>query len=212
MLVATRKSHWVYNLLLFVMAFSFLIVWLPMLRSAFDGESYQWGNSYFGIALSGKGMTLSWLFLFAQFVFYTAVFMAVYWMKNRPITYLLIGLWYLLFFGNMLYEVIGDPDATFRGDTLGVVVPLIYIVIPLALLGLGLVIWMYKLDKNSPESSIPWNQKNTQMAWLILGPLPIQWVLLHFGEHLSSMDQVGVIITIVQCLLIPLIVRPYLLD
>lgn len=208
-LTAYRSSDRVYNLLLYVISFTFLIVWLPFIRSAFDGATYQWGQSYFGIALGGKGITADYGFLVLEIIFYAALFLSVYRVKNRRVFFALLGVWWLHFFGNMIFGILQDPSLSFRGDTLGVDVPLIYIIIPLALIAMGLVVWVIRKDLKGHTTEIPWNKRNRLMAWIILGPLPLQFILLRFGPHLSLVDQIGVIITIAQCLLLPLIVKPY---
>ncbi|MEM7373851.1 MAG: ubiquinol cytochrome C oxidoreductase [Bacteroidota bacterium] len=207
--IAIRSPHPAHSLLLHVMAFTFLLVWLPFLRSAFDGPSYQWGTSYFGIFFSGKGITPAYLFLVIQLVFYSMVFISIYWIRNRALMYVLTGLWFVHVFGNMMVSIARNPDAAFRGDTLGVNVPLLYIVIPLVLLAGALVYWMIQVDSKGPEVSIAWNKKNRLMALLVFGPLPLQWLLLHFGSPPSTLDKIGVLITIIQCLSIPFVLKPY---
>lgn len=207
---AFRNPQLAYQLLLFVIAFTFLIVWLPFLRAPFDGVTYHWATTYFGIPFSGSGLNRDYLFLIVEFIFYAGLFFSVYWVRNRNVFYVLLGLWWFHFFGGMLYTIIQDPDSTFRGDTLGVVVSLIYIVGPLVLIALTLVVWVIRKDRQAEEVSIPWNRKNRLMALLIFGPLPLQFVLLHFGPDPSLMDQIGVLISITQCLAIPLVLRPYL--
>lgn len=207
--VSVRSPHRAHNLLLHVMAFTFMLVWLPLLRSAFDGPSYQWGTNYFGIFFSGKGITADYLFLLIQFLFYAALFASIYWIRNRTITYVLTGIWFVHVFGNIIVSIAQDPDASFRGDTLGVNVPLLYIVIPLVLLAGALLYWMIRVDGRHAEVSIPWNKRNRLMALLVFGPLPLQWILLHVGDPPSTIDKIGVLITILQCLSIPFVLKPY---
>ena len=33
-----------------------IIVWLPLIRGLMDGDSYEWGNSFWGIQVGGQGV------------------------------------------------------------------------------------------------------------------------------------------------------------
>lgn len=206
---AYRNRNGLITALLFIIAFTFLIVWLPLLRSVLDGDTYEWGLDYFGTFISGAGITLSLIFLLIQLVFYVVLFWSVFRVKNRIVAYVLVVLWWIHIFGNLLREIIVEGDTMFHGETLNVHVSLSMLVIPLSVItGLIIALWMRK-DMRSADMSIPWSRRNTNMALIILGPLPIQAVLLYFGEPHATTDEIGVLITILQCMLIPLIFFPY---
>jgi hypothetical protein len=59
------------------------------------------------------------------------------------------------------------------------------------------------------NEAIVWSRRNTILALIILGPLPIQAILLATGEPHGLTDKIGVLISIAQCFVIPFIVRPY---
>jgi|GEM_PF-902108 len=202
---ASRLSTW----LTLIISLTFLMVWLPLLRSVFDGSSYQWGMNYFGFQLHGAGITPSYLFLIVQLVFYVALFVSMYRVQNRKVYYVLLLLWFVHVFGNLLADIAINGDTTFEGDTLGVSISLFWIVLPLSALALLLIFLAIRADRRASPQSIPWGAKNRKMLWLILGPLPIQAILLASGEPHGLTDQIGVILTIVQCFLLPLVVRPY---
>ena len=208
-LVAYRSSSRLSTWLSLIISLTFLMVWLPLLRSVFDGSSYQWGMGYFGLQLHGTGLTPSYLFLVIQLIFYMALFVSMYRVQNRQVYYVLLLLWFVHVFGNLLADIAINGDTTFEGDTLGVSISLFWIVLPLSALALLLVLLAIRADRRATPQSIPWNAKNRKMLWLILGVLPIQAILLASGSPDGLRDQIGVILTIVQCFLLPLIVRPY---
>jgi len=206
---AYRSRTGLVTALLFIIAFTFLIVWLPLVRSILDGDTYEWGLNYFGTFISGAGITFSLLFLVIQLFFYVAIFWSVFRAKNRIIAYGLVVLWWIHIFGNLLREIVVEGDTMFHGDTLNVHVSLSMLVIPLsAITALIIALWIRK-DIRSTDTSIPWSRRNTTMALIILGPLPIQAILLYFGEPHATTDEIGVLITILQCMMVPLIFFPY---
>ncbi|MEQ9147687.1 MAG: hypothetical protein RLP13_05385, partial [Cytophagales bacterium] len=121
---------------------------------------------------------------------------------------ILLGLWYLNSFGNLLVYMLLQDDVMFHGDTLNVHISLFWIVIPLSIIALFLVYNVIVKDMKSENVSIKWNKKNNIYLLLILGPIPIQAILLASGEPHGITDQIGVIISILQCFLIPLILVP----
>lgn len=207
--VAYRNSSRLSTWLTLIVSLTFLMVWLPLLRSLFDGRSYQWGMSYFGFQLQGTGITPSYLFLVIQLVFYVALFVSMYRVQNRKVYYALLLLWFVHVFGNLLADIAINGDTTFEGDTLGVSISLFWMVLPLSALTLLLVFLAIRADRRAIPQSIPWNAKNWRLCGVILGALPLQAILLALGEPHGVTDQIGVILTIVQCFLLPLMVRPY---
>jgi len=206
---AYRKRNGFITALMFIISFTFLIVWLPLVRSILDGDTYEWGLNYFGTNISGAGITTSLLFLVLQLAFYLAIFWSVFRIKNRLVAYVLVALWWIHIFGNLLREIIVEGDTMFHGETLNVHVSLSMLIVPLsALTALLIAIWIRK-DMRSVNVTIPWSRRNTITVWIILGPLPLQAILLYFGEPHATTDEIGVFITIIQCLLIPLIFFPY---
>ncbi len=208
-LTAYRRRDGLITGLMFLMAFTFLIVWLPLLRSILDGDTYQWGTTWFGIQISGAGITSSLFFLVIQLAFYVALFWSIFRAKNRMIAYLLSIVWWVHVFGNLLYEIAVEGDTMFHGDTLNVHVSLSMIVIPLSIVSAILIGLWIRRDMNSSGTVINWSRRNTLLALLILGPLPIQAILLRVGEPHATTDEIGVLITILQCLLLPFIFFPY---
>ncbi|MBK7869154.1 MAG: ubiquinol cytochrome C oxidoreductase [Saprospiraceae bacterium] len=207
-LTAVRSRNWLFNLMLFFVSFSFVLVWLPLLRCLFDGASYRWGQTFFGVPIASQGIQPGILFLLASLVLYLALFYAFYWSANRKLFYGLLGAWWLISWGNFLFDILKEGDAMFHGDTLNVHISVASIIIPIALLALVGTIFTIRKDRKMPDVSIPWNRRNRLMALLLLAPLPVQIILLISGEPHGTTDEIGVIITILQAILFPLIFIP----
>jgi hypothetical protein len=135
--------------------------------------------------------------------------MSFYWFRNRTVHYVLLGLWWIHVFGNLLFDIAAYGDTEFHGDTLNVHLSLSMIVIPLGVIALALLVLAIRKDFKSDLSAIPWSRRNRRLALLVFGPLPIQAILLATGEPHGATDQIGVLISIAQCFLIPFVVRPY---
>ncbi len=207
---AYKKSNRLTTLLTVLISLTFMIAWLPFLRSVLDGRSYQWGINYFGFQLHGAGITPDFVFLVLQLALFAGLFIAMYRVRNRLVYYVLLAVWFFHTFGNLLADIIVNGDSVFEGDTLGVKVSLTWIVVPLSVLALSLIFMEIRADRRAAPQEIPWVAKNRNLLWLILlGPLPVQAVLLATGKPHGLTDQIGVVMTILQSFLIPVILRPY---
>ncbi len=207
-LIAYRKPTVWKNVLAFLISVTFLVVWLPFLRSVFDGASYPWGTNYFGFFISGNGITPEFLFVVIQLVFYVILMYSMYWMRNRIVFYILALLWFINSFGNLLFDIAVNGDTLFHGETLNVHISLFWVVLPLSAISLLLIYQVIREDAQSAETAYRWTPKNSMRLLLILGPLPLQALLLASGEPDGITDQVGVIMSISQCLLLPFVYKP----
>jgi hypothetical protein len=184
-----------------------MIVWLPFVRSIFDGTSYVWGTQYFGATITGKGITPSFIFIIAQLALYAAVIIGLYRMKNRQFYGALLGIWWVNVFGNLIFDIIKNGDTMFHGDTLNVHISITAIILPLAAIAMLLIVQVLRTEKESV--TISWTKKNRTLLNIFLVMLPILFILLSTGETHGLTDQIGVIIAIAQCFYIPVIFRPY---
>ncbi len=207
-LTAFRPRNGLFNFVLFFTAIHFVLVWLPLLRCTFDGASYSWGQSFYGLSVASSGIQIGLLFLVISLIFYLALFYAFYWMENRKVFYALLAGWWLLGFGNLLFELLVNGDIMFHGDTLDVHVSLAAVITPIALLALVLLILVIRKDKTLSPTETPWGKSNRLAAWIILSPLPIQALLFATGEPHGTTDEIAVVITILQSLLLPIIFIP----
>lgn len=206
--IAIRSNNYLFNSLLIFSGITFMLVWLPLLRCLFDGISYSWGQSYFGIQLSSTGVQTDYFALIPFLLMFILFFYSFYWIKNRTIFYGLMFLWWVHTFGNLLYDLIKNGDTKFHGDTLNVHISLSMIIIPLSLVALLLIVLIIFKDKKLNEVSVPWSKKNKRMALIILGMIPIQGVMFATGEPHGLTDEISVIIAILQSFLLPTIFFP----
>lgn len=208
-IIAVRPVQWRFTLLQFFVGFSFIIVWLPLLRCLMDGSSYSWGMKYFGISFFSTGITEDYFLLPLFLLGYTALFWSFYYAKKRGVFYAMLVLWWVHFFGNFLYEILTEGDTEFHGDTLNIHISLSTIIIPIAVLAALLIVSAITWDLKQNATALAWNQRNKRGLYLILAMLAVQWILFAFGEPHGLTDQVGVVIAIVQSFAIPLVFRPY---
>ena len=116
--------------------------------------------------------------------------------------WILLGIWFVHSIGSFLFELIRQGDVVFHGDTMGVHVSLLSIVIPLAVLALLLIGLVVKKDSQSEETHIPWHKANNKRALWLFALLPLQAVFFATGEPHNITDQIAVIISILQALLV----------
>ena len=206
--IAVRLNNRLFNSLLIFSGITFMLVWLPFLRCLFDGKSYSLGQDYFGFSFRSAGIEPDYFILIPFLVFFVAFFYSFYWIKNRAVFYVLIILWWIHTFGNLLFGLIRDGDSTFHGDTLDVHISISMIVIPLSILAILLILGIILKDRKLPEVAIPWNRRNNIKILLILGPLPLQAIMYATGEAHGLTDEISVLITILQSFLIPIIFFP----
>lgn len=189
-----------------------IIVWLPLIRGLMDGDSYEWGNSFWGIQVGGQGVHGQYWLLLLQAIIGIAVLYFGWRGARQPFHWLLL-LWHIPLGAQAIYDAISSPeDYRFRGDTLGVDVSLAWVG-PLFFGGFALlsVLWVIRdlrreRDRTAPE----WKRANYVLLLIAVSLLPIQFLLLRFGEQHGPGDQAGVILTMGQWVLINLGLFPWL--
>jgi len=180
-----------------------LVFWLPTIRGAFDGESYQWGL----VGLGGRGIGGDyWLPLTGSLVALAVTALA---RRERRWALWAIAVWSLLLtLALSVYMATSDEDFRFRGDTLGIDVSLRWVgPIVLAAASVLTVVAATRLRQSPDRVSASGVLNRPWLAGLVLA-LPIQFALLRLGAPGSGLDQLGVLLTIVQWLLIGRIFTP----
>jgi hypothetical protein len=205
---AVRSSSFLFNGLMFVAGFSFMLVLLPLLRCLFDGETYSWGMQIYGISFFSRGIQADYFILIPLLSFYLLFYYSFYWLKNRSLFYVVLIVWWLLNFGNLLFDIFKNGDTMFHGDTLNIHISLTKIIVPFSIITLGWIIWIILKDKNLPIVNIPWAKRNKKFFIALISLLPIQAVLLATGEPHALTDEIGVVLIIIQSFLIALVFIP----
>ena len=192
------------KLILVLTAFTMITVWLPLVRGLMDGETYQWGHSLFGIGFGGSGVDGYYWLLALEGVFSVALIYLGWRGARQPFHWLLLAR-NMLFAASAFYSAISFPEQyRFRGDTLGVDVSLAWVA-PLfwGVLLLLSIIWVVRdLRRIEPRIVPPWNRTNTILLAITLSLIPLQFVLLRFGEPHGTTDKIGVILTMLQWVLL----------
>ncbi len=178
-----------------------LAFWLPLMRGAFDGESYHWALAP-GIAGTGVHGSYWVLVLGSGFALIT-LFLG--WRGARfPFHWLLLG-WHLFLGAGSIYLAVTQSESfVFKGDTLGISLSLAWLA-PLICgsFALAALYWVQRdLRLKESKKLPPWTRSNKMWFLGLLCLLPLQFTLLHFGEPHSLTDQIGVIVTIFQWMLV----------
>jgi hypothetical protein len=185
-------------------AITFILVWLPLLRGFMDGASYVWGTNYWGISVGGSGIGGEYWLLVIQGMLGLLI-LGIGWRGARAPFHALLLIWHGVFGTSAVYSAVTEPEAyRFRGDTLGIDVSIAWVG-PLFFGGFFLlcVLWVLKDLRQVKRRAVPaWTRTNTIWLLVLTSMLPIQFVLLGFGEDQELTDQIGVVLTIVQCLLL----------
>jgi len=187
-------------------ALTTIIFWLPTVRGAFDGPSYRWG--LFGF--SGSGMAGAWwLPVLGSLAALAARSLA--WRGGLRPASLLIAAWHLMLFAGVVYAAATNPDDfRLQGDTMGINISLA--LVGPALFGAGAALAIYVgvrvLRGDIAARREAWAPSNTRWLVALLALLPVQFILLRYGSAGSTADQIGVLLTIAQWLLLDRALRP----
>jgi hypothetical protein len=188
-----------------------IIVWLPLVRGLMDGDSYQWGNSFFGFDVGGHGLHGDYWVLLLEATF-GLILLYLGWRGARQPFHWMLLLWHIPLGLQAAYNALSSPeDYRFRGDTLGVDVSLAWVG-PLFFGGFALlsILWVIRDIKSGQKRDLPqWTQVNWLLLLIAVSLLPVQFVLLRFGPQHGPGDQAGVLLTMLQWVLINLGLFPW---
>ena len=99
---------------------TFVIVWLPLVRGLMDGDSYQWGYSFWGWQASSHGIRGDYWLVVLQAILGIVLLYLGWRGAKQPFHWLLL-LWHFSLATQAIYNSVTSPeDYRFRGDTLGV--------------------------------------------------------------------------------------------
>ncbi|HTG93726.1 MAG TPA: hypothetical protein VL866_14135 [Pyrinomonadaceae bacterium] len=190
---------------------TFVIVWLPLVRGLMDGDSYQWGYSFWGWQASSHGIRGDYWLVVLQAILGVVLLYRGWRGAKQPFHWLLL-LWHFSLATQAIYNSETSPeDYRLRGDTLGVDVSLAWVG-PVVFGGFALLslLWVIRDMKKSRERLAPeWTSVNRIVLLIAAGLLPFQFVLLRYGVQHGLRDQVGVILTMLQWVLLNLGLYPW---
>ena len=189
-----RAARRVQILLMGWLTLVFLATWLPLLRSAMDGPSYQWGGGHFGWQFHGAGLAGDYPFVLAKSALALALLWCGWRRPNGGFRPALVG-WLALMLADTLYNVASAPDDyRFRGDTLGIDVSLALAAPLLDGAMLALAAWWATRAPALPVP--PLARANAVLLATAALLLPLQYALLSRGAGQDASDVAGVLLTV----------------
>ena len=206
----TWRADRLLRVLLTWTSLTFLLAWLPFVRSAMDGGSYTWGMGWWGLSAGGTGVSGQYWVPVVE----VALGVTILWLGCRgarvPFHWLLLA-WHTALFSSFTYMSVTHPeDFRFQGDTAGIDFSLAWV--GPALTGAFLaasIFWVVRdLRTAAPRQVAPWSRTNTIWLTTLIALLPVQFVLLRFGDPNGPTDLIGVVITIVQWMLLVDALKP----
>ncbi len=159
------------NLLLILTSLTFATSWLPFIRGISDGESYQWGTTFFGKLFYGSGTGGDFYYVLLNVAIGLGLMYTFYWGRRRNMFYLLLIIWYGSMIANSFYEVFLGEGYMFHGDTLNVHLDLSFIIIPFMIVMGALVVKVIIEDRKHSFCSQS-NQKEQILGNPIVGAYP----------------------------------------
>ncbi|MBS4196588.1 hypothetical protein [Lederbergia citri] len=198
-----KRSNFLLRLILLYVMVSGFTFWLPIIRGFFDGSSYTW-SGWLGIGGSGIYGDYWLLFLFVS-VLLSVIFLG--WRgAQKPFHWLLL-IWLLLLIIESASMFFSTETIYFKGDTLGTEFAIGNILFPIDILFLCLAtIWIIRdFKKKRPKEKIPWMKSNRVMLIIFLLIFPLQLITLRVLDY----DQIGVILTLFQWIILNLSFYPY---
>ena len=188
-----RAARRIQVLLMSWLTLVFVIAWLPLMRGAMDGPSYQWGASLLGMEFSGAGTAGDYGFLLLKAAIGVALIGAG-WRRPNGAFRLALPLWLALSLADTLLNVLTAPeDFRFQGDTLGVDVSLVLVAPALDAAMLAIAGWWALRAPALPVP--PLARANFVLLATAAALLPVQYVLLSTGRGQEANDVVGVLLT-----------------
>ena len=188
-----------------------ILVWLPFVRGLIDGDSYQWGTTFWGKHFGGYGIQGDYWLLVLQIAFLITLLHLGWRGAKQPFHWMLL-LWHVPIGLQAFYSSFTSPeDYRFQGDTLGVDISLAWVG-PLLFGGVALLsfFWVMRdLWSDREKVDVEWATANRIFGFIALGLIPVQIVLLTSGQPHGFRDQAGVIVTIVQWILINMALMPF---
>jgi hypothetical protein len=187
-----------------------ILPWLVFFRLTFEGNSYSWGTNYFGRMFYSSGLARpDFLLVYALLV--SSLFLMYQLRKHnfRLAGPLLIG-FLGIFAADAAYQLMVGEPIIFHGDTLGVKIDLTtpFFIFQFGMFAIALAWWMgvKSIAQGAGPKELPTYKKI--IVKLCIALVPVQLILLIFGEPHALTDEIGVLVTILQWLLLAFALYP----
>lgn len=185
---------WVY------LAFRTILPWLVFFRLTFEGDSYAWGMEIFGRMFHSSGLArIDFLVIYA--LLGISLFL-LYQLRQHnfkvaaPALLIFLG----FFAADALYALLRGDPVIFQGDTLGVRFNMStpFFLLQFAVFALVVTWWFGVRDISRGTGPQPMSKTRRVIVRVCIAIVPVQLVLLIFGEPHELTDEIGVIVTILQ--------------
>ncbi len=200
----SRASQWLLVVLLSIVCMTSYTLWLVMMRCVMDGESYRWSASLVLSRIGGTGTSDD----FWVNVLMTAFVVGMIYLGSRgakvPFAAMFFGWFGAHFYAALSLAIQHGSDWRFRGDTLGIDVPLNVVMPTLYILLLALaVVWLVvSRGHPQPQPRQLWSRWHLGLLVAATAMLPAQFMLLSSGPPHGATDQIGVLLTVTQWILL----------
>lgn len=189
------------RLILDYVTLTLIPVWLPLLRGLMDGDSYAWSWGFIG----GRGVGGDYWVLPPVAAWGLSILYLGQRGARRPwFPVLMLGwLGLMAAIWTLAWWEMGD-ELRLRGDTLGIDVPLGWMpmAIGVGFLALGIVWNVQDRRGGSVREAPPWHPTNRLLLWILVGLIPLEFLLLRSGPPHGVTDQMGVVLLLLQLFLI----------
>lgn len=196
---ATAWHQRLFTVLWIWISFRTLLPWLVFFRLTFEGASYSWGTEYFGRMFHSSGLArIDFLVVYALLAI--GIFL-LYQLRryNFRLASTAVLIYLAFFAANALFELLRGEPVIFQGDTLGVTmnVSIVFFVLQFGMLLVGIA-WWFGVRGVATGSGRPLSSSRKTIVTTCVAFVPIQLVLLIFGEPHALTDEIGVIGTLIQ--------------
>lgn len=202
--VTKRWDQRLFTVLWVWLAIRGVLPWLVFFRLTFEGDSYSWGADYFGRMFHSSGLARpDFLLIYALL----AASITVMWLlrqHNFRFARVALPAYLGLFAANAAYQVLRGEPVMFHGDTLGVHVDItqVFFWLNTAMFVLALA-WAWATraigQGVGPQPMAPYKVLIVKLCIVFV---PLQLLLLMTGEPHALSDEIGVIATMAQWLLL----------
>lgn len=190
----------VFTILWVWMSFKTLLPWLVFFRLTFEGDSYSWGMEYFGHMFYSSGLARADFLVIYALLASSLYLLFLLRRHNIRLAGLLLTIFLGFFAADAAYAFLAGEPMIFQGDTLGVTVDLtiLFFIFQFGMFALALAWWWGSRDVSRGAGPQAMANYKKIMVKICIAIVPVQLVLLIFGEPHELTDEIGVILTLSQ--------------
>lgn len=203
-------DRWLFHMVWIWLAFRTLLPWLVTFRLTLEGDSYSWGSSYFGHMFHSSGLARpDVLLVFAMLAAGIALLLGLRRHRFRLFAPLTVA-YLAIFAANSVYQLVTGDPVIFRGDTLDLTINLTVVSL---LLNVGMFLvaalwWFSVRDVPQGPGSGSLGAVRSRLFKAALAIIPVQIILLVVGEPHALTDEIGVLLTMANWVLLCFVFYP----